>query len=284
MRPSRHSIRKWTVRSLVALAVLALLYLGILLYPTPLFANAARIGRYRVYSDEPVSAAIADAIADLERRLAAMEHPPPSGNHRVYLCNSPQRYAFFAFLTRKSPESLAIGLSFPNESFVSMTRVRRFAEANRGRLRHTRFEGNLAEVLAHEISHFNSLRALGLRRHLSLPLWKSEGWAEYQANLAAIRADTSYDLHARIDQLLDDRLWGESARLARRLWEAQLLVEFLGEVKGFRLADLAREDVTEASARNAMMEWHRPGTVGSAPSSVGRPTATWIYRSPKSSK
>ena len=62
-----------------------------------------------------------------------------------------------------------------------------------GRLRHTRFEGNLAEVIAHEIAHFNSVRALGYRRHLGQPLWKSEGWAEYQANLAAIRADPDYD-------------------------------------------------------------------------------------------
>lgn len=45
--------------------------------------------------------------------------------------------------------------------------------------------------------------------------------------------------------------------MARRLWEAQLLVEFLGEVKGYRLADLAREDVTETLASQAMMEWHR---------------------------
>ena len=257
MKSTWRSIRKWAMRCLLAAAVLAVLYLGVLFYPAPLFAYAKRIGSYRVYADEQIPTGMSGVIEDLDRRIAAMEHGAPGGNHRIYLCSSPGRYAFFAFLTRRSADSLAIGLSLPNETFVSMARVRRFAEANHGVLRHTRFEGNLAEVVAHEISHFNSLRALGLRRHLAQPLWKSEGWAEYQANLAAIRADPSYDLHARIDQLLDDDFWTGGAGAARWMWEAQMLVEFLGEVKGYRLADLAREDVTEMFARDAMMEWHR---------------------------
>ena len=257
MRNTRHSIRKWTLGFLLAAAVLAAFYLGTLFYPTPLFAHADRIGRYRLYSDEPIPAGMSAVIEDLDRRVATMEHTASGGSHRVYLCNSPRRYALFAFLTRRSAGSLAIGLALFDETFVSMARLRRFAQANQGVLRHTRFEGDLAEVVAHEIAHSNSLRALGLRRHRALPLWKSEGWAEYQANLAAIRADPAYDLHARIDQLLDDGFWAGIPAAARRMWEEQLLVEFLGEVKGYRLADLARDDVTDAAARHEMLAWHR---------------------------
>jgi hypothetical protein len=50
----------------------------------------------------------------------------------------------------------------------------------------------MAEVIAHEIAHFNSVHALGFRSHLRQPVWKSEGWAEYQANLAPIRADPDW--------------------------------------------------------------------------------------------
>ena len=44
---------------------------------------------------------------------------------------------------------------------------------------------------------------------------------------------------------------------ARDLWKWQLLVEFLGEVKGYTLADLVKEDVTERSTWEQMMAWYR---------------------------
>ncbi len=78
-------------------------------------------------------------------------------------------------------------------------------------------------------------------------MWKSEGWAEYQANLAAIRDDPTYDLGPRIDQLLDDRAW-TAGGVARDLWEWQLLVEYLGGVEDYRLSDLVRDEVTLDSA------------------------------------
>jgi hypothetical protein len=230
-------------------------------FPTPLFAHDARFGDYRVYSDEPIPDEFGRVIDDAARRVAAMEHEPYRGAPRVYLCNSRGRYDFFAFLLRKNSESLAIGLTVANEMFISMSRVREFREQNRGLLRHTRFEGNSAEVIAHEIAHFNSVRALGFREHVAQPVWKSEGWAEYQANISAIRDDPDYDLVERIEWLLEDRYWGDKHSVARDLWEWQILVEFLGEVKGYRLADLSRDEVTLFSAREQMMNWYenRPG-------------------------
>jgi hypothetical protein len=248
-------IAKWALLLLSALIAVAALYLAIVLLPAPLFAHGADYARYRVYSDEAIPDGFDTVIDDLDRRLRAMEHDPPEAIQRIYLCK-PRKYAFFAFLLRKNPGTLATGLTLANESFVSLERVREFARANAGFLRHTRFEGNLAEVVAHEIAHFNSAHALGLRRHLRQPMWKSEGWAEYQANLAAIRSDPDYDLRRRIDALLDDGYWGGRHGVARSLWESQLLVEFLGEVQGYRLTDLVREDVTEESTREQMMRWY----------------------------
>ena len=74
-------------------------------------------------------------------------------------------------------------------------------------------------MVAHEVAHFNSAHALGLRAHLRQPFWKSEG-------------------------------------VARGLWESQLLVEFLGEVKGYRLADIVGDEVTAPSTREAMLSWY----------------------------
>jgi hypothetical protein len=250
-------IAKWTIKLLMAFFAVGVLYIGVLVYPSPLFAHTESYGTYRVYSDEPISADFGSVIEDLDRRIQAMEHAPPDASQRIYLCG-PKRFSFFAFLLRKNSQSLAIGLTVANETFVSTERVRLFAARNRGVLRHTRFEGNPAEVVAHEVAHFNSVHALGFRPHLRQPLWKSEGWAEYQANLAAMRADPDYDLRRRIELLLDNSYWGGSSYgLARRLWEGQLLVEFLGEVKGYRLNDIVSDEVTESTTREQMLAWYR---------------------------
>lgn len=249
-------IAQWTSRLLLALLAVGVLYVGLVTFPSPLFAHKETHGTYRVYSDEAIGTDLVHVIEDLDRRVRAMEHEPPDASQRIYLCGT-KKYSFFAFLLRRSPESLAIGLSVANETFVSLDRVRLFADRNRGVLRHTRFEGNLAEVVAHEIAHFNSVRALGYRRHLSQPLWKSEGWAEYQANLATMRADPDYDLVRRVELLLDESHWGGRHGLARSLWESQLLVEYLGTVEGYDLGDLVADEVTESAARESMMAWYR---------------------------
>jgi len=248
-------IAKWILRISLVLLVLGTFYVTTLIFPSPLFSHSERHGNYRVYSDEPFPADLDRVIADLDRRVQAMEHAPPDASQRIYLCG-PKKYRFFAFLLRMNSESLAIGLSAANETFVSVDRVRLFGEMNRGILRHTRFEGNLAEVVAHEIAHFNSVHALGHRPHARQPLWKSEGWAEYQANVAAIRADPDYDLADRIGVLLDDDYWDGRHGFARRMWEAQLLVEFLGEVEGYRLVDIIEDEVTESATRRRMMAWY----------------------------
>ncbi len=256
MSPALRRIAKWTARLFLLLLAVGLVYVAILVYPSPLFAHRQTFDTYRVFSDEPISGDVESWIDELDERIRGMEHAPPEASQRIYLCE-PRKYAFFASLARMNPESLAIGLSVANETFVNLERVQLFADRNQGVFRHTRFEGNMAEVVAHEIAHFNSVHALGYRTHLRQPLWKSEGWAEYQANLAMIRSDPEYDLRRRIDLLLDDRYWGVGGGVARSLWESQLLVEFLGEVKGLRLQDLSDDERTETSIREQMMGWYR---------------------------
>jgi hypothetical protein len=257
MKSAWRGVGKWSLRALLVALGLFAVYVAILLFPSPLFAHQARFGEFRVYSDEPIPEGFDAVIAEAERRVEAMEPAFRRPAPRVYLCNNRERYTFFARLTRMNPRSLAISLSVGNEMFVSTGRVREFAAANAGRLRHTRFEGNLAEVIAHEIAHFGSTDALGYRRHLSQPMWKSEGWAEYQANLAAIRADPAYDLRERIEYLLDDRNWSDPRGVARSFWESQVLVEFLGEVRGLGLVELVADDVTKSWATERMKAWHR---------------------------
>jgi len=62
------------------------------------------------------------------------------------------------------------------------------------------------------------------------------------------------DLNRR---LLDPTYWGSRTGFARQMWESQLLVEFLGEVQGYRLDDLVKAEVTRTAMREQMMSWYR---------------------------
>jgi hypothetical protein len=151
---------------------------------------------------------------------------------------------------------LAIGLSALDNVYVNLSKVERMAASNYAGIRHSRYEGNVAEAIAHEIAHFNIVDSAGYRAARGMPLWKSEGYAEYQANIAATRADRSYALSDRIALLLDDSLWGGGESMARRLYESHLLVEFLYDVKGFDLDDLLDASVTDIATRQDMLSWY----------------------------
>jgi hypothetical protein len=140
--------------------------------------------------------------------------------------------------------------------YLNESKIQRFAADRYGRIPHSRYEGNFSEVIAHEIVHFNMVKVLGFWAANTLPVWKSEGYAEYQANVAATQADDSYDFADRVDLLKNDAFWGRGESPARKLFESHLLVEFLAEEKGLDLNDLADEAVTESYARQEMIAWY----------------------------
>ena len=252
----RRKIGKWSLRSFLLLVAVAGTYVAILAYPRPLFAYHERYGEYSVYSDKPLGGQLEVAIASVRTRVAAMEHGDPGAGCRVFICSKQTLYSLFTNLARRGSNSLAMGLYVFRNVYVNETKVARNAAGNNAGIRHSRYEGNLAEVIAHEIAHFNVVKELGFRKWFAQPMWKSEGYAEYQANLAATRADEGYDFAGRIDLLMDDSVWGRGSSLARRLFEAHLLVEFLAEERGFTLQKLSEADVTEQYARREMLAWY----------------------------
>jgi hypothetical protein len=185
-----------------------------------------------------------------------MEYARPGARCRVFICGNQGLYSFFAFLTRRSSDSLGIGLSLFGNVYLNEPKIRRMAAQNYWGIRYSRFEGNFSEVIAHEITHFNVVKALGYKKTINLPFWKSEGYAEYQANLAPTRADNSYVLTDRIELLLNDEVWSESHSMARQVFEWHVLVEWLAEVKGFGLKELADKRVTEGATWQQMFAWY----------------------------
>jgi len=256
MRYWNKTLGKWMLRVVVFLFLLVALDVAVLAYPAPLFAHKGAFEEFTVYSSHPIPDQFAQVMEGVRARISAMEYARPGEHCRVFICGSERLHGFFAFLTRRTSNSMGIGLSAFGNMYLNEPKIRRVAARNYGGIRHSRFEGDFAEVIAHEIAHFNGVKELGFRRAMAVPFWKSEGYAEYQANLAATRADSAYVFTDRIDLLLNDAFWGGDASPARGLYEGQVLVEFLAEVKGFGLLDLLDEAVMESWARREMLAWY----------------------------
>jgi hypothetical protein len=257
MRHWTRTAFKWTLRGVALLLVLAALDVAVLAFPDPLFEHKRQFDGFTVYSDQPLPEQYGQIIEDARERIEAMDHVRPDASYDVFICNEPWRYSLLAFLSRRTSNSLAIGLSVFDHIFVNNTKVQRFAARNYGGIRHSRYEGSQAEVIAHEIAHFKMLKELGVWTALDLPIWKSEGMAEYLANLGATRADPHYAFAERIGLLMNIEFWGSENSAARRMFESHLLIEFLAEEQGMSLADLADPAVTDSSAREQMLARHR---------------------------
>lgn len=253
--PSRvRSVGKWILRGLILLILLEGLHITAVAFPLPLFPHKTRFDEFTVYSRKPLPENFAHVIDDARLRVGAMEYAQPGAKIRVYLCDTEKLYSLFAFLTRRGSNTFAIGLSIFDNMYLNETMIRDAGD-NDGWIQHSRFEGNYAEVIAHEIAHFNIVDEFGYRAAMHMPVWKGEGYAEYQANLAATRADPSYDFTERIALLRNGLFWGGNSQ-ARSLFEWHLLVEYLAEIEGYALVDLIDEGVTEEAARASMLAWY----------------------------
>jgi hypothetical protein len=146
-------------------------------------------------------------------------------------------------------------LSVLGTSYISAERIRLLGESSHGFPPYGVRRGDPAHVIAHEIVHDYHSDAVGIRVYRRLPWWKREGYAEYGASIAAIRADGTHSLIDRIDLLTNDGLWWNSPDWVRESFRAALLVEYLADVRGYRLAEIMRDEVTLDETQAAMLRW-----------------------------
>jgi len=104
-------------------------------------------------------------------------------------------------------------------------------------------EGDLSEAICHEIIHSFVYNKLGRRKSSNLPDWKQEGYAEYAANIFPKRNDNTYKFKKRIELYRDPGFW-EGNQSVFEYYEAEILVEFLLDIKKMTFDDLMDESFT----------------------------------------
>lgn len=257
MRIGIRKIAKYFLWGLALVIALFGLYLSLFFLPYPLFPHHLEHAGFSVSSDRELPADFVLVLEDARRRVDAMELYRGDPDLRVFVCGSERLFATLNKLAGKSHDGQALVISIAGNAFFSPTMIEAIGRRHGGRPKHSRLEGSWAAAIAHEVAHDLVFAEVGYRKARRIPIWKAEGYADYQANLAASSSDPDYDLRNRITYLLDDDKWRlPVTAFDRRHFRWHLLVEHLCSVRRLSFSDLVDERISEESARAEMMAWY----------------------------
>jgi len=255
MRSALRRSLRWGLRILVALVLLATLHISALAFPYPLFPHRTESDCCTVYSDAELVSGLDEIMRDVDRRLLAVELHDTDKNNRVFYSTDQKRFTIVARMALVNPRVQGFNLSLLGTSYVSDERIRRLGASSGGFPPYGVRTGDPAHVIAHEIVHDYTSDALGILAYSRLAWWKREGYAEYGASIAAIRADGTASLADRIDLLLDDGKWWAAPEWVRESYRGALLVEYLTDIRGYRFAEIMSDRVTLDETQTAMLRW-----------------------------
>ncbi len=251
---------KRTFWGLAVVVALSALYLSVFFLPYPLFPHHAELAGFSVYSDREIPSDFKLVAEDARHRVEAMEPYRGAATPRIFVCRSRRLFVFFVKLAGMHYAGQGLGISAAGSVFLSAPGIEAVGRRNGGQPVHSRLQGSWAAAIAHEVAHGLVFAELGFKRARRIPVWKSEGYADYSANLAAAASDTDYDFRSRIRYLLDDDSWRLSVKhFDRRHFRWHVLVEFLCSVKGLTFEDLIDESVSEDRAWDQTMAWYSTG-------------------------
>ncbi len=251
---------KWTLWGLAALTVTVGLYLSLFFLPYPLFPHHAEFAGFSVWSDREIPEDFVLVLDDARRRVEAMELYSGEAPPRIFVCRSHRLFRFFIKMAGKRFAGQGLLVSVAGNAFFSSEMIETIGRRNGGRFPNSRLEGSWAAAIAHEVAHDLVFSELGFRKAQKIPTWKSEGYADYSANLVPAASDPDYDFRRRIEWVLDDGLWrGSVGPVDRRHFRWHVLVEYLCSVEGLNFNQLLEGAVTEESAWADMMTWYSTG-------------------------
>ena len=250
--------RRWWLVWIGTVVMAALVgWIGILAFPQVLCRQQVRSGSIRLYYDDLPEATAGELARSVDHRLQTSGFADSAATFRVFLFQRRAAYSWIARSAAVPRQAQGFNLSLLGNTFVSGPRVTELGELSGRGPRYSVWEGDPAHTIAHEVGHQIVVDSIGRR---ALPQWKREGLAEFIANIGLIREDSTADLVSRLATFDDDRTWISTRGSARKGWdrihyEAGLLVEFLIEVRGHTLADVAADSVTKESTRTALRSW-----------------------------
>ncbi len=168
------NVRRVFRRIGLTLGSLALVYLGLFLYPQLAFGNKIKYKSFEVYSHNALDANIYWILDSAEALLGRSEFYKTNDIHqRIFVTSGFNEYAFWAFSSRGA---FAVNQKLTDNIFLSQTDIAKNIIRRNGEEYTVR---SLSGVIAHETTH--GLLREGIRGQ-ELAVWQNEGYCDYIAN------------------------------------------------------------------------------------------------------
>jgi len=242
----KSALRSLRLFVVVVLAVAAFVAFP-LAFPKPLFAYSVERGSLSIHSDEPIPAGEGERVlAEIEERLARSPLAEFDAPLALYVANSAWRRAWIwivapgnagGFIAAPATRGHAFlsGADFESDELIAPSGFR------------TQPPRTLAYYGAHELTHVQTVRALGVVRFHLAPAWVREGLADY----VGMPPESAAELHASIGTRDADlemmRAYGVYAP-----W--RLIVTGLLEEAGWSIEDLLASRVGADEARRVALD------------------------------
>ena len=209
----------------IAFASVFLVYLGVLIYPQPLFNYYIAYQNYKVWSDRPIPPDITHVLDDVIRRLKTSTLYEPDRPLRIFFCNASWRLWLYGHFSNKmagiADTCLARNI-YIRESDITLNTIH---PPNSKPLTDAEHRP-LSYFIAHEATHIIESWRFGRFAFMRHPLWVSEGYADYVGKGGDFDFDENRKLLIENDPLMDVQKSGVYRRF-------HLEVFFLLHKKGF---------------------------------------------------
>lgn len=176
------TIRKIVKRAVLAILSIAILYLGLLIYPAILFSNKISHKNVTVYSDRKIETQINSIIEEAILRVSKSELYDSSMKFNIYICNDLKRFSIFTHGNEGVggvAHCLLTGNIFIRPSDITNNRIIPPKEWYTAKVPFTFSDRPLTYYFAHEMTHKLQVNFTGRLRYSKQPHWLQEGYADY---------------------------------------------------------------------------------------------------------
>lgn len=160
---------------LFLLISLALVYIAILLYPSPFFSHKLEVFGQVVYSDQEIPKEMLGILDDVRERIKKSEFYTKEEKYKIFICNDSWRLFLF---TRSTKIGGAVNFFSPN-IFIRKSNIEQNKIITQTEI-YTPKERPLSYFIAHEIIHVMQQKVSPLLL-ITKPTYIVEGYADYIA-------------------------------------------------------------------------------------------------------
>ena len=246
-------IKKILKITLIVIIGLPIIYFSILASTGLWFNYHYEVDNFNIYCDSEITSPDI-LIENLNNRLNTCEIFKEDVEHKIYISSSEKKFRFFAKITGSSYPAQGFNINYLNKIFISesfINETHKERKAVNKLIPYSALEGNMIEVICHEIIHSFVYDKIGAEKYALVPFWKQEGYAEYAANISIKETDSSYNFNDRVDIYLDVEFWGNN-KAVKDYYEAELLVENLMDNYGVSFVELMNDSITFDYALNQL--------------------------------